>query len=166
MSFFGYRPTWPTDQARKYRVVNNELLLEAMRGDMGAAAFTEYDLDFLYGDRELLVKPSTKNSGGPRPSGSRPVRRRPAHLSPPQFRPPAPQISRRTQLADGIVFLGYDLEKQAYRPGEPIRLTLYWQAQGEQRRSYTVFTHILRADGVQMAGWDNPPCRSTCPTET
>jgi hypothetical protein len=167
MSFFGYRPTWPTDQAQKYRVVNNELLLEALRGDMGAAAFTDYDLDFLYGDRELLLKTLyekfrwAKTIPGLGPYGDD-LR---IYL-PPQFTPPASQVSQPVQLADGIKFLGYDLEKQAYQAGEPIRLTLYWQAQGEQRRSYTVFTHILRADGVQMAGWDNPPCRTTCPTET
>ena len=167
MSFFGYRPTWSTDQAKKYRVVNNELLLEAMRGDMGAAAFTDYDLNLFYGDRELLLKTLyekfrwAKTIPGLGPYGDD-LR---IYL-PPQFGPPAPQIPQRTQLADGITFLGYDLEKQAYQPGEPIRLTLYWRAQGEQRRSYTVFAHILRADGVQMAGWDNPPCRMTCPTET
>ena len=118
MSFFGYRPTWSTDQAQKYRVVNNELLLEALRGDMGAAAFTDYDLDFLYGDRELLLKTLyekfrwAKTIPGLGPYGDD-LR---IYL-PPQFSPPAPQISQRVQLADGIVFLGYDLEKQAYQRG-------------------------------------------------
>ena len=167
MSFFGYQPTWSTDQARKYHVVNNELLLEAMRGDMGAAAFTDYDLNFLYGDRELLLKTLyekfrwAKTIPGLGPYGDD-LR---IYL-PPQFSPPSPQVSQPAQLSDEIKFLGYDLEKQIYRRGEPIRLTLYWQAQGERRGAYTVFTHILRADGVQMAGWDNPPCRTTCPTET
>jgi 4-amino-4-deoxy-L-arabinose transferase-like glycosyltransferase len=167
MSFFGYQPTWPTDRARTYRVVNNELLLEAMRGDMGAAAFTDYDLDFLYGDRELLLKTLYENFRWAKTiPGLGPYGDDLRIYLPPQFSAPAPQISQLTQLADGITFLGYDLENQTYQPGEPIRLTLYWQAQGEQRRSYTVFTHILRADGVQMAGWDNPPCRTTCPTDT
>ena len=130
MSFFGYQPTWSTDQARKYRVVNNELLLEAIRGNMGAAAFTEYDLNFLYGDRELLLKSLyekfrwAKTIPGLGPYGDN-LR---IYLAP-QFSPPAPQVSRPVQLADGIKFLGYDLEKQTYRPGEPIRLTLSWQAQ-------------------------------------
>ena len=84
----------------------------------------------------------------------------------PQFSPPAPQVSQPVQLADGIKFLGYDLEKQTYQPGEPIRLTLYWQAQRERSGAYTVFTHIMRADGVQAGGWDNPPCQTTCPTDT
>ena len=167
MSFFGYRPTWPTDQAQKYRVVNNELLLEALRGDMGAAAFTDYDLDFLYGDRELLLKTLyekfrwAKTIPGLGPYGDN-LR---IYL-PPQFSPPAPQISQPTRLAGGMAFLGYDLEKPTYQRGEPIRLTLHWQAQEGQRRAYTVFTHILRADGVQTAGWDNPPCQTTCPTDT
>ncbi|HMN31135.1 MAG TPA: hypothetical protein PKE45_23485, partial [Caldilineaceae bacterium] len=31
-------------------------------------------------------------------------------------------------------------------------------------RSYTVFVQLLDADGVRVAGWDNPPCRGSCPT--
>jgi hypothetical protein len=167
MSFFGYQPTWSTDQARKYRVVNNELLLAALRGEMGAAAFTDYDLDFLYGDREELLKTLyerfrwAKTFRGLGPYGDN-LR---IYL-PPQFGPVTPQIPHPVRLADGITFLGYDLERPSYQHGQPIGLTLYWRADGEARRAYTVFTHILRADGVQMAGWDNPPCRTTCPTDT
>ena len=66
--------------------------------------------------------------------------------------------------------LGYDLVETARR-GEPIRLTLYWRAADDQRaenrqRSYTVFTHILDADRKLVGGWDNIPCRGTCPTTT
>ena len=61
MSIFSYRPTWTTQQARRYKVVNNELLLEIMRGDVEAAVFSEFDLNLLYGDRNLLLETLDRN---------------------------------------------------------------------------------------------------------
>ena len=29
-----------------------------------------------------------------------------------------------------------------------------------------MFTHLLDASGALAAGWDNPPCHRTCPTDS
>lgn len=45
---------------------------------------------------------------------------------------------------DNVVgFLGYDLAVETYRPGEEVKLTLYWQALQKMDISYVVFVHLL-----------------------
>src|SRR5678809_709449 len=44
------------------------------------------------------------------------------------------------------------------------RVALYWRATEQPTRPYTVFVQLLDVGGVRAAGWDNPPCRGTCPT--
>ena len=167
MSFFGYRPTWSTQRAREYRVINNELLLEALRGGAGAAAFTEYDLNLLYGERDRLMAAlhdgyrwaHTVPGFGPFGEDLR-IYVRPQHEEPTVTNP------QEAQLADGIAFLGYDMAAGPRHRDEPLRLALYWQAQTPRHRSYTVFVHLLDRDGRLATGWDNPPCRGTCPTSS
>ncbi len=53
------------------------------------------------------------------------------------------QHQRIADLSDAIRFLGYDLEADAYSPGQTMRLTLYWQARKEMSTSYVVFVHLL-----------------------
>ena len=166
MSIFGYRPTWIAQQARRYKVVNNELLLEIMRGDVGAAVFSEFDLNLLYGERDLLLETLDQNFRWVKTvPGLGPLRDDLRIFLPPQYDAPNPQHPLHIQLEDGKTLLGYDLVETARR-GEPIRLTLYWRAAADQRGSYTVFTHILDADRKLVGGWDNVPCRGTCPTTT
>ncbi len=166
MSIFGYRPTWIAQQARRYKVVNNELLLEIMRGDVGAAVFSEFDLNLLYGERDLLLETLYRNFRWVKTvPGLGPLRDDLRIFLPPQYDAPNPQHPLHIRLEDGKALLGYDLVETARR-GEPIRLTLYWRAADDQRRSYTVFTHILDADRKLVGGWDNVPCRGTCPTTT
>ena len=171
MSIFSYRPTWTTQQARRYKVVNNELLLEIMRGDVSAAVFSEFDLNLLYGERNLLLETLYQNFRWAKTvPGLGPLRDDLRIFLPPQYDAPDPQHPLHIRLEDGKTLLGYDLVKTARR-GEPIRLTLYWRAADDQRaedrqRSYTVFTHILDADRKLVGGWDNIPCRGTCPTTT
>jgi hypothetical protein len=168
MSFFGYRPTWQTAQALEYRVINNELLLEALRSHAGAAAFTDYDLGLLYGDRDVLLQALHDNYRWVKTiPGFGPFRSDNLRIYlPPQYDPPDADHPQTAQLDDGIAFLGYDLPKRTYRRGEPMHLTLYWQAQKPRRGSYTVFTHLLDSMSVVGAGQDNPPCHSTCDTES
>jgi hypothetical protein len=46
-------------------------------------------------------------------------------------------------LGDKIVFLGYDLEDKGFRPGDVLKLNLYWKAKRKFGEDYTVFTHLL-----------------------
>lgn len=82
------------------------------------------------------------------------------------FALPAPQVSLRVRFGEGILLLGADLPQGPVRPGEPLRLTLYWQAAGEMERSYTAFVHLLGSDGRVRAGADRIPGHGMRPTNT
>jgi 4-amino-4-deoxy-L-arabinose transferase-like glycosyltransferase len=76
------------------------------------------------------------------------------------------------QFGDAIRLLGYDLAADRVSPGESIQLTLYWSSDGDVRRRYKVFTHLL-GDTFNAAGgnflWgqaDNEPATNTRPTTT
>ncbi|MBN1219018.1 MAG: glycosyltransferase family 39 protein [Anaerolineae bacterium] len=46
-------------------------------------------------------------------------------------------------------------------PGEPVTLTLYWQAGTPPTRNYTVFTHILGPDETVLSNADHSPPKPT-----
>lgn len=46
------------------------------------------------------------------------------------------------------------------------KVGLYWHNANKLTTSYTVFMQLLDQQGVLAWGWDNPPCRRTCPTES
>jgi hypothetical protein len=81
------------------------------------------------------------------------------------FQPPPiahPLNVRFSEPGGGEVarLIGYDL---TYKAGEPIPLTLYWQA-GTTSNDYTVFTHVLAADGHLVGQHDSPPANGLRPT--
>jgi len=45
-------------------------------------------------------------------------------------------------LEDQVLFLGYDLDREVVRAGQPVRLTLYWQALRPVEGDYNVFAHL------------------------
>ncbi len=49
-------------------------------------------------------------------------------------------------------------------PEDSFTLSLYWQADGPTDTDYTVFTHLIAADGFNRVGQDNPPVWGTYPT--
>jgi hypothetical protein len=65
---------------------------------------------------------------------------------------------REPAFLDGVAtFEGYDLSPIAVRPGEAVTLTLYWRAQQVTRTPYTVFAHLLAADGTTVSQADGLP---------
>ena len=61
--------------------------------------------------------------------------------------------------------MGYDLAAQTVKAGEPLALTLYWQATGPLGDApLTVFTHLLDASGRLIAQHDSPPAEAQRPT--
>ena len=64
---------------------------------------------------------------------------------------------------DGVRLLGYDVDESA-RPGETLKLTLYWQCLAEMTESYTVFTHLLDGDNVIRGQVDRLPLSGAAPT--
>ncbi len=51
-------------------------------------------------------------------------------------------------------------------PGEPLTVTLYWQALADPPADYTLFLHLTDADGQMAAQDDAPPLGGQFPTGT
>lgn len=79
--------------------------------------------------------------------------------SPPLAVPtPSQWLSR--QLGHEVRLIGFDLERRA----EALTLTLYWEAMKQLRRDYTVFVHLLDAEGRLLAQSDAMPAEGSFPT--
>jgi mannosyltransferase len=91
------------------------------------------------------------------------------YLTPPAWQ--AAMASQPVTFAEGIRLLGFRLAGEEpgthgpmLSPGDALRLSLYWQADGPSDIPYTVFTHLFGPDGQLYGQWDNPPVRGTYPT--
>ena len=60
--------------------------------------------------------------------------------------------------------VGYALSPAAVRPGETLRLTLFWQARQWIAQDYTVFVHLLDSQGKLWGQHDGPPQDGALPT--
>jgi hypothetical protein len=67
-------------------------------------------------------------------------------------------------LGNEVTFLGYDLGTTVVKPGDTLRLTLYWQARREIDGWYKVFTHLLDDQARIWAQKDSVPVEGTRPT--
>lgn len=69
---------------------------------------------------------------------------------------------------DDISLLGYDLRREdpagPLRPGQVLRLALYWRAEGTPRADYTVFAHLVDEEGRIWAQHDGEPRGGNYPT--
>ena len=165
MSIFSYRPTWTTAQAERYSVINNEKLLADLAQGADAVAMSAFDLEMLYGERDLLLATLHDNY-----NWSATVRDFDPHGNPlriylpPRFEPFPMQHTLQADLEDGLTLLGYDLRQE--RQGEQwiLHLALYWQARHQPSIDYTIFAQVLDGGGNFVSGWDNQPCHTTCPT--
>lgn len=167
MAIFAYRPTWSNEEVARFHVVNNEWLLADLNAGASAVALTDFDLEQIYGEREAVQETLTRRYRwiaalpllGPYSDDLN------LYL-PPQFGDPRPQYEHPALLASHIALLGYDLA-QTELAGEPeLMVALYWRAIQRPSQSYTVFVQLLDAEGRRATGWDNPPCRGTCTTDT
>ena len=87
-----------------------------------------------------------------------------ARLSAGAAPPLPPPVSLEAPLADSVTLAGYGMEPQPAAPGGDVALVLYWRAVGSPVYDYTVFVHLLGADGSQVAGADGPPVGGDYPT--
>lgn len=74
--------------------------------------------------------------------------------------PPAMSHSTTAVLADQIALRGYDVSQA----GDLISLTLQWQALSQPPHAYTVFAHVIDANGQQVGQQDNMPVRDQSAT--
>jgi hypothetical protein len=81
------------------------------------------------------------------------------------FTPPPIAYPLDVRFGQFTRLIGYDLPSQTFTAGEPITLTLYWQAlEGTADSDYIIFTHILAADGHLVGQHDGPPAGGARPT--
>jgi hypothetical protein len=88
-----------------------------------------------------------------------PVVRWPARTSSPQ-----PEFSADARFGQAARLVGYDLQPSMAAAGDTVQLVLHWHALASTLQSYTVFVHVLSADGQLIAQADSPPCSGRCPT--
>ncbi|MGQ0605159.1 MAG: hypothetical protein ACT4QE_26075, partial [Anaerolineales bacterium] len=67
------------------------------------------------------------------------------------------------RFGSAIELLGFEITGTP-RPGEPLALTLYWQSHEAVATRYTVFVHVLDAEGNIVAQTDALPAQGTRPT--
>jgi hypothetical protein len=67
-------------------------------------------------------------------------------------------------FGDQVRLLGYTVEPEQGQPGQPLRLTLYWQALRPPSHDYTIFVHLRRPAGGNVAQADHRPLGEIYPT--
>jgi len=67
-------------------------------------------------------------------------------------------------LDNKVALVGYEMDPIGVKAGGTLHLTLYWQAQQEMDRDYTVFTHLIDEEGQIWAQKDNQPLGGNYPT--
>jgi hypothetical protein len=77
------------------------------------------------------------------------------------FAVPEMQHTLDVMLGEELELLGYDVTAL---DSPIVELTLYWRALREMETDYTVFTHLLAADGALVGQVDSMPQEGTYPT--
>lgn len=67
-------------------------------------------------------------------------------------------------FANQIELRGYDLDARSVKPGDPLRVTLYWRALAPMSESYRVFVHLVGQNDRVAGGVDVIPARGAFPT--
>ncbi len=74
--------------------------------------------------------------------------------------PPPVSISTSAQFANQIALRGYDAQSLPHA----VQLNLVWQALAQPPHAYTVFAHVIDANGRQVGQQDNMPVHDQLPT--
>ena len=68
------------------------------------------------------------------------------------------------QFAAPILLEGFEIAQTTVRRGTPIVLILYWRAREKIESDYTLFAHLVAADGKIVAQYDAQPRKGQAPT--
>ncbi len=169
-------PIWyPTSRWRQGEVVATETLLLTGLGDNFTLGLGVFEGENWEGGKRLPTRfvesrYAVRSLGGRTWVRLLSFRREGRRLRPVSekrlFEPPPMQHPLQTNFADQIALLGYDLAPPEPKPGSTLRLTLYWQAQAEMDQDYTVFVHLLDAEGRLVAQHDGQPGGGSLPTSS
>jgi len=76
----------------------------------------------------------------------------------------APQHLVDASLGNKVTLWGYDVQTTTARPGETLRLVLYWRANKQVEEDYTVFVHLVDDTGRIWGQRDSQPENGFYPT--
>jgi hypothetical protein len=76
----------------------------------------------------------------------------------------SPQHGQEANLNNQVRLVGYDLGGQP-RPGGTLEITLFWEALSPMKDDYTVFLHLVGADGKIWGQQDSQPVTGFYPTD-
>ena len=77
---------------------------------------------------------------------------------------PAQRVAVQANLGGQAQLTGYTLDHAAYRPGEDVRVTLYWLGSRHPDKDYRVFVHLRdRADQQMISQHDSDPVYGSTP---
>ena len=77
-----------------------------------------------------------------------------------------PRVMLDVNLDNQVFLIACDLVNDSLRPGETLRLVLYWRALQQIPESYIVFVHVARADGTTLVQRDVQPGDGAHPTSS
>ena len=80
------------------------------------------------------------------------------------FDAPNPQIPLAISFGEQAKLVGLDLPETQVKAGNPLPLTLYWQAINTLDQSWTVFVHLVNHDGQIVSQQDQIPGAGQFPT--
>jgi hypothetical protein len=69
------------------------------------------------------------------------------------------------RVGDAITFLGWNSSAVTVARGQSLDVDLFWRAVKPLKESYTVFVHLVDAEGRVIADADSPPSRGLYPTD-
>jgi hypothetical protein len=70
------------------------------------------------------------------------------------------------QFEEGVSLEGVEIASASVKRGQAIVLIPYWRPAQNISRNYTVFAHLVAADGQMVTGYDSQPQRGRAPTTT
>ncbi len=76
----------------------------------------------------------------------------------------SPQHPQQVNLANQVELMGHDQNAAAFKPGETLKLTLYWRALAQMDQSYKTFIHLVDQKGQVIAQRDEIPRQWSLPT--
>ena len=70
----------------------------------------------------------------------------------------------QARFGEAITLSGYSLDSQEAKPGQILRVTLFWRADRLVQEDYKIFLHLLDSEGQILAQQDSPPVGGSVPT--
>jgi 4-amino-4-deoxy-L-arabinose transferase-like glycosyltransferase len=147
---------------RQHRVKESVSLFERAIAAAPSDLAAHWALGALYESRGMVAQAQETYRRGLSQGSDEALAERVAALE--AVSPPRPANVQEATLGSELRLLGYDLATEAVRPGGTVEVVLYWEALDAMETSYTVFVHLVDAQGEYVNGWDNPPQGGTHPT--